>query len=294
MAAKPAHQPISREELNALCPFDTRAAAVQACLQQAFTDPIGRLRFIGRYTSWNGFFGSGVASLAGKIGRARRLFLDPDQPVQALADRSVFIASYFFDAARDEFDDRDTVHRDTHRCLAQSTLSGIISAAAADQPELAHAATLNPLLAEPDWLQALNRQVAEGYGAHSEDSAEAIFFSIGYHLGSEILADREFSLIDEVLRHECPQLVDYLREHQVNIAGQNHRAYQWIAIHSGHGSAVEADHFRWAVRGADLAFKHLPAEQHAHLREQLHQGFRRFADDHWLFFSQVNASSDSA
>lgn len=290
MAAKPAYQAINRDELNALCPFDERAAVVQQCLLQAFSDPVRRLRFIGRYTSWNGFFGSGVASLAGKIGRARRLFLDPRQPIEALADRSVFIASYFFDAARDEFDDRDTVHRDTHRCLAQSTLSGMITAAAQQQAELGDANTLNALLAEPEWLHALNRQVAEGYGAHSADTAEAVFYSIGYHLGSEILADREFSLIDEVLRQECPELVAFLREHHVNIAGQEHLAYQWIAIHSGHGSAVEADHFRWAVRGADLAFQHLPALQHEHLRKQLHRGFRRFAEDHWQFFSQVNSA----
>jgi hypothetical protein len=86
------------------------------------------LRFVGRYAAWNGLFGAGVAALAGKIGHSRRLFLERAEPISALADRSVPVASYFFDAARDEFDDRDTAHRDTHRCLAQALLKGIIIA----------------------------------------------------------------------------------------------------------------------------------------------------------------------
>src|ERR1700709_1693419 len=115
---------LSREELESLVDFAAQEKRVSDALGVALSDPLRRVRFLGRYASWNGFFGSGVAALAGKIGRSRRLVLDPAQPRHALADRSVYVASFFFDAARDEFDDRDTVHRDTHRCLAQSMLKG--------------------------------------------------------------------------------------------------------------------------------------------------------------------------
>ena len=47
-----------------------------------------------------------VASLAGKIGCARHLFTDPAEPFLPAADRNVLVASYIFDAARDEFDDQ--------------------------------------------------------------------------------------------------------------------------------------------------------------------------------------------
>ena len=105
---------IDKASLSERHDFAASQALVLDTLQDSMTSLPNMIRFLGRYTSWNGFFGSGVATLAGKIGRSRQVFLDPEQPLRALADRSVFVASFFFDAARDEFDDRDTTHRDTH------------------------------------------------------------------------------------------------------------------------------------------------------------------------------------
>jgi hypothetical protein len=278
---------IELSELHALCDFDARERLVRDTLRTALTDPVGRVRFLGRYTSWNGFFGSGVATLSGKIGRSRGLLLDPEQPVHSLADRSVYVASFFFDAARDEFDDRDTVHRDTHRCLAQSTLKGLIDHAIAGGA-LGDIGAINALLKEPDWLLRLNSRVASGYGAARADDLATTFACIGYHLGSELLADQEFSIIDATLRSEAPALVEYLRNARVNIAGQEHAAYQWIAIHSGHGGGAEADHFEWATQGAKLAFRFVDPAQHAELKGHLHRGFAEFAQDHLEFFQRVN------
>ena len=282
---------ITEDELKGLCDFAAQEQLVRSALQAALGEPVARVRFVGRYTSWNGFFGSGVAALAGKIGRSRRLFLDPAQPVHALADRSVFVASFFFDAARDEFDDRDTVHRDTHRCLAQSTLKGMIDYEAAQAGStLATSAEVNRLLEEPAWLTALNTRVALGYGTGSADELPDIFRGIGYHLGSELLADREFSIIDETLHGNAPALVAHLRNTQVNIAGQDHGAYQWIAIHSGHGGGAEADHFAWATQGVRLALRFAPAAQGEALRLALHGGFVDFARDQREFFERVNTA----
>lgn len=281
---------VTEAELKGLCDFAAQEQLVRDALAAALGDPIGRVRFLGRYTSWNGFFGSGVATLAGKIGRSRRLFLDPAQAIVALADRSVFVGSFFFDAARDEFDDRDTVHRDTHRCLAQSTLKGMIDYETA-QPgaRLGDVSAINTLLDEPEWLDELNSRVALGYGANSADDLQEVFGSIGYHLGSELLADREFSIIDETLRAKAPQLVEHLKTTRVNIAGQEHLGYQWVAIHSGHGGGAEADHFEWATQGVRLAFRYSPPKQHEQLRAALHRGFTDFARDHREFFQRVNA-----
>ena len=280
---------ITAAGLQALCDFDVQEQLVRTALANALAEPYARVRFLGRYTSWNGLFGSGVAALAGKIGRSRGLFFDAEQPLRAVADRSVYVASYFFDAARDEFDDRDTVHRDTHRCLAQSTLMATIDYenAAAGLPM--SIAEVNVLLADPPWLAQLNSRVATGYGAGSPDELQSIFESIGYHLGSELLADREFSIIDETLRTHAPGLVEYLQGTQVSIAGQEHAAYQWIAIHSGHGGGAEADHFEWATQGARLALRFSDRTGHASLRAALDRGFVAFARDHREFFERVVA-----
>ncbi len=283
---------ITVAELKGLIDFQAQQKLVSEALATALTEPLRRVRFLGRYASWNGFFGSGVATLSGKIGRCRGLFLDPDQAVSALADRSVYVASYFFDAARDEFDDRDTVHRDTHRCLAQSMLKGLIDYESAQgASDLAKPEALNALLDEPLWLKALNDRVAVGYGAGSADDWPTVFACIGYHLGSELLADQEFSIIDQTLRDEAPELVAYLREARINIAGQDHVAYQWVGIHSGHGGAAEADHFEWATQGAKLAFRFVPEKHHDELRRQMHHGFLNFARDHREFFERVNTDA---
>jgi hypothetical protein len=280
---------VTTAELQQLCDFPQHQRLVRDALAQALGDPAARLRFLGRYASWNGFFGSGVASLAGKIGRSRGNFRDPAQPVAALADRSVYVASFFFDAARDEFDDRDTVHRDTHRCLAQSMLKGAIDHAR--QAQEIGEAQLDALLGDPAWLSTLNARVASGYGNGVPDELEFLFAAIGYHLGSELLADQEFSIIDRTLHELAPQLVEHLTHAMVNIAGQEHRAYQWIAIHSGHGGGAEADHFEWATQGARLAFRFVPEARHDALRASLHQGFRDFARDHREFFERVNSDA---
>ena len=280
---------IEEASLRKLANFDTARQQVEDALARAGADgALGLLRFFARYTSWNGFFGSGVASLSGKIGRSRAVFADPAAAVALLGDRSVFVASFFFDSARDEFDDRDTVHRDTHRCLAQATLAGILQFAGKSE-RAADAGDVNKRLREPAWLHTLNRKVAQGYGNGSDDTRESIMAAIGYHLGSEILADREFSLIDEYMRSEQKALTAFMKKTKIDIAGQKHVAYQWIRIHSGHGGAAEADHFAWATKGAKLAFGFSPQKHHAAMRARLDQGFRAFAKHHETFFKKVAA-----
>lgn len=255
---------------------------VKGALTRAMRTNEGLVRFMARYTSWNGFFGSGVAALAAKCGRSRRVFMDRKQPIQQLADRSVFVGSFFFDAARDEFDDRDTVHRDTHRCLAQATLSGLIA-----WSRLSETDAINTLLDDPVWLEALHERVAAGYGARSADTPPDLFRAMGYHLGSEVLADEEFSLIHSAMETANPELVAFLDGHQVTIAGQEHNAWYWVKIHSGHGGGVEADHFAWAVKGVRRGFQFTDPRLHDELKAQVFQGFDDFARDHATFFNRV-------
>jgi hypothetical protein len=278
---------ITRETLGEAHDYRAEGENVRKVLRRALESVDGTIGFVARYIAWNGSFGSGVASLAGKIGRSRSLFTEEGFPAP-LADRSVLVASYFFDAARDEFDDRATPYRDTHRCLAQACLAGLVEGAKeSGEARWSDRAHLEEALADPAWLTALRQRVAQGYGVGSPDDRPSVFGAIGYHLGSELLADREFSVIDQELRESQPSLVADLSKRTVTIAGQEHRAYQWLEIHSGHGGAAEHDHFEWALEGVAMAFRFVPKSDHAALEQKLFDGYRSFARDQREFFDRV-------
>ena len=271
-----------RAALDAIHPFDAAAQRARAVVAQAADgDAILLLRFLGRFISWNAGFGAGVAGLAAKIGRSRSLFLDPDEPLDAIADRSMHVASYFFDAARDEYDDGATPHRDAHRTLAQAVLKGVIQHHAIPHDAAAEA------LRAPLWQVGLEDRTQLGYGLGSPDELPSIFRAMGFHLGSEVLADQEFSAIDDTLRERRPALVQALLRARVQVADHAHPAWYWIGIHSGHDGGVEADHFEWAVQGVREAFRYTRPADHAYLREQVLAGYAEFARCHAELFERV-------
>lgn len=280
---------IDSQTLRALADYKKEGEHVAAMIAELSQDLPSFVKFFARYTSWNGVFGASVASLAAKIGRSRSLFVEEGFPSH-IADRSVLVASYFFDAARDEFDDRDTKHRDTHRCLAQAALAGLIeSVAGTSNAALSDPEKVALLCADPSWLVHLRQRVATGYGHGWPDERSAIFRAIGYHLGSELLADREFSVMDSELRRLQPKLIEKWSNLEVTIAGQSHRAYQWIRIHSGHGGGAEADHFAWAVRGVELALRYTPQTEVKAQEEWIAEGYLDFVRDHREFFARVRS-----
>lgn len=266
--------------------FDAVEARVRARLE-SLRDASALLRFFVHYASWNGCFAGGVAALTSLVSNQRDLFRERGFP-RAAADRSNYVASFFFDAARDEFDDHINPERDSHRCMAQASLLSM-----QDHLQLP-AALLDEV--EPEGLVAINRGVLHGYtgqsGAASGPVAQA-FSAIGYHLGSELLADREFSLIDEYLRREHPLLVQQLMRRTVTLAGGTHRCYAWVGVHSGQGGGVEADHFERALEGARLALRFLAEGSPEQATQALVAGFRAFERDHARFFG-ITASADAA
>lgn len=236
------------------------------------------LRFFNHYASWNGRFANGVAALASLIGASREHFQEAGF-ARAVADRSNYVASFIFDAARDEYDDHINPIRDTHRCMAQASLLSIAGFYGLGD------AVLNE--SEPQALRALNDAVMFGYrGLHQSGRGviSEIFAGIGYHLGSELLADREFSLLDEYMRTRRQDLVQHLLHSTVELAGGKHRCYAWVGVHSGHGGGVEADHFDFAVAGAKAGLQFLVGATQAQAIAALGSGFRAFAEDHRKFF----------
>jgi hypothetical protein len=276
---------VTEPELRRRYDFERSDQLVESAVTEATAgDGRALLRFLGRYISWNAGFGAGVASLAGKIARSKTLFVDPDERIPACADRSTHVASYFFDAARDEFDDGATKHRDTHRTLAQAVLKGVIAYYDIGTDEAIG------ILEDPLWLEGLEARTQSGYGYGTSDTLPAIFRSMGYHLGSEVLADEEFSRIDSALRRRCPDLVDNLLHAKVRVADQDHPAYYWVGIHSGHGGGVEEQHFELAVAGVKQGFRFTTSRHHDYLRSQVLAGFDKFAACHQEFFELVSTN----
>ncbi len=270
--------------------FELSCGRVRDVISEAVTDVERLVVFTGRYAAWNGLFGSGVAALSGKIGRSRRIFLDPEQPIEALADRSVFVASFFFDAARDEFDDRTTVQRDTHRCLAQAFLAGLLDWDSKQDNRsrwLARPDAVNGLLAEPPWLSGLVENVKNGYGASSNDDHGSMFRAMGYHLGAELLAEQEFGLLNECLQFQLPDLVEHLNDFSFEIAGETHQGYSWIELQTGKGVKGKSEDFLRAQDGVAQAFSYVPADRHERLEQYVLLGVQDIVRDHEIFFSRV-------
>ena len=220
-----------------------------------------------------------MTALSSLLGSSRNLFREAGF-ARAVADRSNFIASYFFDAARDEYDDHINPARDSHRCMAQAALISM-----QDFLQLPEAMLDEE---EPAELLAVNDGVMAGYTgqpAAGDGRAAQAFWAIGYHLGSELLADQEFSLIDEHLRKHQPALVHHLMRSTVKLAGGTHRCYAWVGVHSGHGGGVEADHFDYALEGAHSALRFLVGTDRAVAVQALNQGFQAFERDHARFFA---------
>jgi hypothetical protein len=210
-----------------------------------------------------------VANLAGEIAARQELFRDPEEPVRLLADRAAEVAADFFYAAVDEFDDRLTPWRDTHRTLAQATLK-------ATAVHLGFApADLDRLVRIDGATGESLRLVWEGYGVGEHLDDRRLFGAMGFHTGSEVLADQEFTIIDRHLRAQRGDMVRALEATKVELLGQKHDAYYWIRIHTG----VEAEHFEAALKGANKALCYYAgADAPEAVKRWIVEGFVRFAE----------------
>jgi hypothetical protein len=230
--------------------------------------PAAFLSVLGRYVQFNSAFGPGLANLAGEVAARQQLFVDPDEPVLILADRAAEVASDFFYAAVDEFDDRATPWRDTHRTLAQATIKGAGRYLGFEPKQLNEVIRIN------DETKAAMARVFDGYGVGVRLAERALFEAMGFHVGSEVLADQEFVVIDRCLRAKRPDLVAALEGMKVEILGEKHDAYYWVRIHTG----VEAEHFDAALKGVNRALRYYAGkETPAQVKTWMLAGFDRFA-----------------
>jgi hypothetical protein len=227
------------------------------------------MQMLAQYIQFNSVFGAGVANLAGEIARKQDIFSDPAEAVSMLADRSCDVAATIFFAAIDEFG-----RRKTHRSMAQDTLRETAQFFNIPSDKLK---TLGMPLSET--VIAMSA-VVDGYCLDRSSTGEDLLFGIGFHIGSELLADQEFNILDNYLRRHHPLLVACL---------QKKKAYTWVSVHT----TVEADHFDAALESANLALKFFTGDQQmAHT--SILNGFKHFSGIQTRFMqSLVDQSAES-
>jgi hypothetical protein len=258
---------IEKADLQRILSAHRGNASFAAALERAASGE-DLLRVLGRYVHFNSVFGAGVANLAGELAVRQDLFRDPAEPAATLGDRSVEVAAAVFFAAIDEFGDRSTPRRNTHRSLTQATLR-------AAGEYFGYRGTALDDVAGPDQATlAAIKQVCDGYGLDRDVEEPDLLRGLGFHMSSEILADEEFRLLDRSLRNHHPELVNYLQQAEVEVAGDRRPAYFWIQIHT----TVEADHFDFAARAANLALCYYSGQETpTRVKDCILGGFRDFA-----------------
>jgi len=257
-------------------------STVRLACDVAIKSPRSFFVFVDRYAHWNGYAGSLIAALAGNIGLSQTLFVDRDEPDQMQAVRGLDVASAVFAATVDEHSDQG--HRVPHKTLAQA-----MRKAAGDYAGLS-LAERNELSNPPAWLRDLLGKTVTGY-VGAPDDVKRLATALGFHVASEILADREYSMIDTVVRGELINegFYQYLKErdYRVELRGARIHAYAWITLHGTHkGHGVEHEHFVDALRALDLAARYLPVER-SRTEEWALSGFRTFVDLQQTFFTEV-------
>jgi len=228
----------------------------------------GLVSALSRYIHFNSAFAGGVANLAGEIASRQDLFCDFDEVNSVVADRSLEVAADIFFAAVEEFGKGHYHQQTSHRTLAQASLIAIRN-------------FFNMSPAEVDYIVAGSKNtlsalasVREGYCVNEKVAEPELFRAIGFHIGSEALADAEFNVLNTFLRTKYPRLVDYLERTKVPMNGIECPGYYWVQIHT----SVEVNHFRAAIHSANLALRYYAGNHtQACVKAWILDGFKEFA-----------------
>jgi hypothetical protein len=253
---------------------------VASTIRLAAQDPKKLYLFFQRYSHFNGYASAVIARLASSIGLSRYLFNNSELVVEEEADRGMEIAAHVLSAAADEGANDTPVHR----ALAQLTLKTVGNYANLSADDR------NSIAQIPDWLTPLVKDVVSGYEG-TPGNVKALVKAMGFHLASEMLGDREYALIDEVIRYENRGIGfdRYLREvaKPVKIHGHSYTPWSWILIHSRHdGTGVEIEHSEYALTALNLAVRYR-TEPEQQLMMWAIEGFEHFVNLQQQLFQEI-------
>jgi hypothetical protein len=275
---------LNKDLIERLFDLPSLDRSVESACEVAMRDPKALYLFMQRYVHFNGYAGSLVARLASSIGLSRDLFNDADCKIIDEADRGMTIAAKVFAATIDEHADGGAKYV-PHRTLAQITLKAVGNYAGLTEDER------NQFALTPDWMKEVLNDTVSKYQGIPGDLA-ALIRGMGSHVGSELLADREYAIIDKVIRHDGrgKGFDAFLRSGNGKAKIDNHHfsAWYWIVVHSKHqGVGVEAEHSNFAMEAIDLAATYRP-ESPQQIREYALQGFADFVSIQQRVFAEIS------
>lgn len=193
------------------------------------------------------------------------------------------VAAKVLEAAIEEHSDKHQKYF-AHRTLAQATLKAIGSYACLNAQQR------NEFAKTPDWLATLINQFVEGYQG-IPGNIEALIKSIGFHIASEILAHREYSIIDKIVRQENSGLAfdKYLKDTngKIDFSSKKISSWYWVVIHGNYNNyGVDKKHADAALEALNLAIRYLSHIQ-IDVQELAFIGFRDFVNIQQNFFQKA-------
>ena len=260
--------------------FEQIENTLTSTLRLVVQDPVSLYLFFQRYSHFNGYASAMIARLASTIGLSRYTFKNPELTVIEESDRGMDIAAQVMSAAADEGANGTPVHR----ALSQLTVKTV-----GDYAEL-NDAERNQFANVPSWLKEVVRDVIATYEGKVDDEASLVR-AMGFHIASEMLGDREYALLDMIVRYENEGIGfdRYLRQKAKPVLINDHRyvPWSWVLIHSRHdGSGVEIEHSEFAIAALNMAARYGTASE-KQVTAWAEEGFRKFVELQQRLFREI-------
>lgn len=270
----------SEEFFYELFDFEQIEGTLTSTLRLVVKDPVLLYLFFQRYSHFNGYASAMIARLASTVGLSRYCFKNPELIVTEESDRGMDIAAQILSAAADEGANGSPVHR----ALSQLSVKTV-----GDYAELTDQER-NKFADIPHWLKEIVRDVISTYEGEVNNEASMIK-AMGFHLASEMLGDREYALLDMIVRHENQGIGfdRYLKEKAKPAIINDHRysPWSWILIHSKYnGSGVEAEHSEFAVAALNMSVRYGSASE-KQMKIWAEEGFRAFVGLQQRLFREI-------
>jgi hypothetical protein len=252
---------------------------VASTIRLASQNPSNLYLFFQRYIYFNGYASSVIARLASSIAMSRYLFTDPDVLTIEEADRGFQISAEVMIAASDEGS-----HEITHRELAQLLMKTLGNYAGLSSEER------NKFAKNPKWIDEIVKDTMAKYQGTPGDVASLIK-SVGFHAASEMLGDREYAMLDTIIRYENKGFGfdRYLKDYTSAVKIGNHRYDPWcyIVIHGKHdGAGAEARHFIHVLNALNMILKYR-IESPEQIQEWVFEGYQDFVNLQQRLFREI-------
>ncbi|MDZ8054528.1 MAG: hypothetical protein RMX68_002740 [Aulosira sp. ZfuVER01] len=259
--------------------FSCLEKTIGSTMRLAAQNPISFYLFLQRYTYFNGYASAVISRLASSIAMSRYLFTDSKILVNEEADRGFQISAEIMIAASDE-----GAYGITHRELAQLLLT-----TAGDYARLS-IYERNQFSQVPAWLDEIVQDVMTAYQGKPGDVVSLIR-AIGFHTASEMLGDREYALLDMIIRYENQGVGfdRYLKEQTTPVPIRGHRYDPWcyVVIHGKHeGSGAEAKHFVHVLEALNMVVRYR-TESEQQIIEWVLEGYQAFVELQQHLFREI-------